>query len=172
MNYRQLTSLYGYCIDLRELELTGVFKHIQKEIPRDFTDNLRNLALSPVAQSLEVLNLPNNYFGDHTLDALIQSVLPKLARLQYIDLSANKLSDQGLQQFFNAFVKKSKTLKGFKINYNKIKDTLTAQSIQEALNECHSLEEMSFKKCGITLDLFKTMLAMQNGYNGQGFVKY
>ena len=49
LNYRQLTSLYMYCVDLRELELTGVFKNIQKEIPRDFMDNLRNLAMSPVA---------------------------------------------------------------------------------------------------------------------------
>ena len=67
----QLTSLYMYCIDLKELELTGVFRNIQKEIPRDFMDNLRNLAMSPVAHSLEVLNLPNNFFGDHTLDAMI-----------------------------------------------------------------------------------------------------
>ena len=122
---------------------------------------------SSCAQSLESLGLSNNFFGDHTLEAIVSRILPKL-RLKYIDLSANKLTDGGLFTFFNIFVRKNSDLKGFKINYNKITQVETAKMLTEALMSCHSLEHLSLKKCGLSFPLFKEMLTPSNG---NGFLR-
>lgn len=167
LHFKQLNTLLSNCLYLKELDLTNIFKSIQKDVPLDLVDCLQVITNSSCGQTLESLGLSNNFFGDHTLEVITQRILPNL-KLQYIDLSANKLTDSGLFIFFNVFVSKNTHLKGFKINYNKITQIETAKIITEATMSCHSLERMSFRKCGLSWTLFQEMLTPSNG---NGFIR-
>ena len=108
---------------------------------------------------LESLDLSNNFFGDITLQALFEEeVFSSMKSLKNIDVSANKLTDMGISSFFENFVHSHGYLKQIKLSYNKIKVPKTGSTIQEALGRCPNLRELSFKKCGISLEIFKEMV--------------
>lgn len=89
------------CDSLKEIDFSCVLnpKSTLKDIPRDFVDFLGMLPKSAAVVNLESIVLTNNYFGDHTLVVLIPIFL-QLKKLKKLDISANDLTDEGIQHFF------------------------------------------------------------------------
>ena len=146
-----------YCVNLVELDLTHVLKNIARDVPEDFVECLKTLSVQAI--NLKKLGLANNFFGDMTLEVLVSELFPKLPYLESIDLSANKLTDHGIRLFFQTTVAKNEYLKSIILNYNKIKDKLTVTVIAETINSSYTMEELSFKMCGLKLDFFKELIS-------------
>lgn len=67
--------------------------------------------------------------------------------MKRLDISANDLTDEGIQHFFKQFVAGNNTIEDVKIHYNKVKYPPTTIAISEAIQSSHSLKALGFKKC-------------------------
>jgi Leucine-rich repeat (LRR) protein len=83
------------CVNLKQLELTNIYKGNQKKDAlwaADLMSTLEIITKSSCCETLETLGLANNFFEDYTLELIVTRILPKL-KLKFIDISANKLTD-------------------------------------------------------------------------------
>ena len=150
------------CWNLRSLELMCVvnFRANKYQNPSEFVECLKNLVTdkSRARTQLKSLSLPNNFLGDDLVSFICTDVLSKLEALEEINLSTNKITDIGVQCFFQFVVKNNPRLRTLIINTAKIRAVETCQVMAECVSSCHNLTAISIKRCGIDLDLFKQLL--------------
>ena len=83
-----------HCINLKHVHLTSVLTGMIKEVPTHFVETL--VVMTQSLPDIETLDLSNNFFGDITIEELLNEVFPELKKLKNIDISANKITDIGL----------------------------------------------------------------------------
>ena len=66
--------------------------------------------------------------------------------------------DDSIQHFFKNFVADNNTLKAIKMNFTKIRWVTSCQLIAECVSTCHNITEISFRRCGITCEMFEQLL--------------
>ena len=104
VNMKQLEVFVSSAVNLIELDLTRCvsFRTCKHQVPEDFLIMMKAL-VSPASCSknnLRKIGLANNLLGEDMMKTIIDDCLTKFTKLEQVDISANKLGDDGFKYFF------------------------------------------------------------------------
>ena len=87
-------------------------------------------------------------------------MLPKLTKLEYLDLCTNKLEDNGILALFEGYLATQDSLRTLKLNFNKIRQLATVEKMAKLLEDSNAkfIKSLGLKMCALKPDMLRVLI--------------
>jgi Ran GTPase-activating protein (RanGAP) involved in mRNA processing and transport len=147
LSFRYLSSILSNCENIESLSLEDIVSSDNLNNQEFYMQFLETLCYLVHMVNLKNLSLSRNHMQNEYIKGLVPIL--KQCRLETLDLSGNKIVDEGFI-YLCPFIEKNPYLKSLNLNYSRFRAETPAKELGLALSTCLRLEKISLKLCRIT----------------------